>query len=48
MIFDLYKADLTSISEGTIQGRPRAYNVYPVTEIGGEIDDGTRGSTPRF
>ena len=41
MLYDLYKADLTSRSERTSQGITRDLNVPPVTEIGGEIDDET-------
>ena len=40
MISDLYKADLPRISGRIIRGIPRASNVPPVTEIGGEIDYG--------
>ena len=41
IIYDFYKADLRSRSERIIQVRPKAYNVPPVTKIGGEIDDRT-------
>ena len=41
MISDLYKADMPSWSERNILGIPKASNVPPVTEIGGDIDDGT-------
>ena len=41
MISDLYKADLTRSSKSTIRGRPRDYDVPPVTETGGQIDYGT-------
>ena len=41
MIYDLYKADLPSWSEITIKGVHRDSNVTPITEIGGDIDDGT-------
>ena len=33
---------MTRRSESTIRGIPRASNVTPVTEIGGDIDDGTK------
>ena len=38
MISDLYKADLPSCSERTIRLIPRASNLTPVIEIGGDID----------
>ena len=41
MISDLCKADLPRRSERTSRERPRAFNIPPVTEIDGEIDDGT-------
>ena len=37
MISDLYKADLPSWSESTILWIPRASDIPPVTEIGGDI-----------
>ena len=40
-ISDLYKVDLPRRSANTIQGRPRASDVPPVSEIGGEIGDET-------
>ena len=41
MIYYFYKADHPNRSEKTIQGRPRASHVPPVTGIGGDIDNGT-------
>ena len=41
MISDLCNSDLPRRGKRNIRGRPRAYNVPPVTEFGGEIDDGT-------
>ena len=41
MVSDLYKADLPRRIERTTRGRPIAYNVPPITEVGGDIDDGT-------
>ena len=41
VIYYLYKADMPSRSEITIQGRPRSSNVPPVTKIGGYIDNRT-------
>ena len=41
MISILYKADLPRNSERTIKGIPIDYNVPPVTEIDGYIDDVT-------
>ena len=40
MIPDLYRADLPSRRGRTIQVRPRASNIPPLTEIVGDIYDG--------
>ena len=41
IISDLYKVYLPRRSKRNIRGRPRVYNVLPVTEIGGDVDYGT-------
>ena len=41
MIFYLYKAYMKRSSEITTRGRPRTSNTPHVTEIGGDIDNGT-------
>ena len=40
-ISGLYKVYLPRISKRTILGRPKDYNVPPVTELGGKLDDRT-------
>ena len=41
MIYDLYKENMPRTSERTIQRRPTASNVLPVTKIVGDIYGGT-------
>ena len=40
MISDLYKSDMPRRIKRNIQGRTRASNITPVTEVGGYIDYG--------